>query len=187
MTRCWNGGPIRPPGVWRPGRPDGLAPRGGARWHVRADEAALAGPASGSAACSGTAFEAIAGHLRRSRPGGFAVDEVRECVCRSCTGTRFKVSLMARERAVRRSCLGCHRSAFIADSADHWDDTAGVERCACSCGGDAFAAAAGFSLDGNGDVRWVSVGLCCAACGSLGVYEDWKIGYAPSAGLLDQV
>ena len=37
------------------------------------------------------------------------------------------------------------------------------------------------------DVRWLYIGLRCVACGELGVYGDWKIDYAPSKKLLDQV
>ncbi|SPL94568.1 unnamed protein product [[Actinomadura] parvosata subsp. kistnae] len=43
----------------------------------------------------------------------------------------------------------------------------------------------GFALRGDGEVRWVSVGLRCLRDGSLGVYADWKIDYSPTAHLLE--
>jgi hypothetical protein len=139
----------------------------------------------------GASFEDLAAVLQRSEPGGHPVDVVRECVCRSCDGRRFEVQVAAITSAVRRICLDCGQQAFIADSIEWWDD-AEVACCACLCGEEAFAGAVGFSLrepdepDGARDVRWVSVGLRCLACGLLGVYEDWKVSWGPSGYLLDQ-
>lgn len=139
----------------------------------------------------GASFEDLAAFLQRPGTGGHPVDVVRESVCRSCDGRRFEVQVAAITSAVRRTCLDCGQPAFIADSVEWWDD-AEVEGCACLCGQEQFAAAAGFSLrepdgeDGARDVQWVFVGLRCLACGLLGVYEDWKVSWGPSGYLLDQ-
>lgn len=97
------------------------------------------------------------------------------------------------EGGARRTCLGCGAEEFIADSEDYWEDETEADYyCACKCGNEEFAAAVGYTLvparpdTPDRDVRWVHVGLRCLACGSLGVYEDWKVSYGPSAHLLDQ-
>ncbi|MEO3822014.1 hypothetical protein [Plantactinospora sp. B24E8] len=134
----------------------------------------------------GATFEDLAAFLQRPEPDGYPVQVVRECVCRSCGGRAFEVAVMADE-AARRTCLACRETEFIADSEEYWDDDAEADYCcACLCGGEEFAAAVGFSLREDGDVRWVYVGLRCLACGALGLYEDWKINYGPSAFLLDR-
>lgn len=135
----------------------------------------------------GGSFEDLAAFLRRPVPGGFPVDEVRECVCRSCDGRRFEVQVMDTTRAVRRTCLECGRHELIADSVEFWDDDDGVQSaCACWCGEEEFAAAVGFSLrEDDDDVRWICVGLRCLACGRLGIYEEWSIKWGPSNYLLD--
>ncbi|MEV0134980.1 hypothetical protein AB0H83_41825 [Dactylosporangium sp. NPDC050688] len=144
-----------------------------------------------AAAVHGASFDDLAAFLRRAEPGGHPVDEVRECVCRSCAGRRFQVQVAAITSAVRRTCLDCGQQAFVADSVEWWDDDAEVGSCACLCGQEAFAAAVGFSLhepdeQGGRDVRWVVVGARCLACGLLGLYEDWKVRWGPSGYLLDQ-
>jgi hypothetical protein len=55
---------------------------------------------------------------------------------------------------------------------------------ACSCGGETFELAVGFSFQIDGDVRWVTVGARCMGCHGLGVYSDWKIDYGPTLHLL---
>ncbi len=139
----------------------------------------------------GDSFEELAAFLLRPAPDGCAADVVRECICQLCDGRRFEVQVAAITSAARRTCLDCGHRAFIADSVEWWDD-AEVEPCACPCGEEVFAAAAGFALrepaePGRApDVRWVYVGLRCLACGQLGVYEDWKVDWGPSGYLLDQ-
>jgi hypothetical protein len=99
--------------------------------------------------------------------------------------------VLAEESGARRTCVGCGADEFIADSDEHWDD-AEVSVCACPCGKETFAAAVGYTLrdaepaTAERDVRWLHVGLRCLACGSLGIYEDWKVDYGPSASLLDR-
>jgi hypothetical protein len=35
-------------------------------------------------------------------------------------------------------------------------------------------------LRDNGDVRWITVGERCLACGILGAAIDWKVDYSPT-------
>ena len=137
---------------------------------------------------SGATFDDLAAFLQRPEPGGYPIDVVRECICRSCAGRSFEVQVTSSGDAVRRTCLACGARDFIADSADYWDDAEDAEYfCACPCGEEDFAGAVGFSLREDGqDVRWIYLGLRCLACGVLALYADWKISYGPSLHLLDQ-
>jgi hypothetical protein len=136
----------------------------------------------------GASFEDLAAFLRRAEVDGGQVDEVLECVCRSCEGRRFAVRVMDTANAARRTCLDCGRHELIADSIEYWDDDDEVQcSCACWCGEEDFAAAVGYSLREDGeDIHWIFVGLRCLACGRLGVYEQWKINWGPSNYLLGQ-
>ena len=51
----------------------------------------------------------------------------------------------------------------------------------------AFGIGVAFSLRDDGDVRWITVGGRCVACGGLGAYTDWKIDYSPTNHLLTAV
>jgi hypothetical protein len=134
----------------------------------------------------GTTFEDLADFLKRPEPDAYEVGAVRECICRSCGGRSFEVAVLEEGNAAKRNCLTCGEHEFIADSADYWDDNLDVAYCACPCGEEEFAAAVGFSLRDTGDVRWIYLGLRCLACDVLGIYEDWKVSYGPSAFLLER-
>ncbi|HEX7305273.1 hypothetical protein [Lentzea sp.] len=120
--------------------------------------------------------------VRAYQEDGYEVTHVVESVCSGCGGRAFEVQLTG-DQAVRRTCLGCGLKEFVADSDEFWDED-DAEECACTCGGEEFAAALGLSCLPDGEVRWVTVGLRCLACGLCGVYEDWKIDYSPSRHLL---
>jgi hypothetical protein len=136
----------------------------------------------------GRTFDDLAAFLKHPEPDGYPVQKVRECVCRSCGGRSFEVAVSEPGDGARRTCLACRSTEFIGDSEEYWDDEAQVEYfCGCPCGSEEFAGAVGFSIREDGDdVRWLFVGLRCLACGSLGLYADWKINYGPSGFLLDR-
>ncbi|MFI6231031.1 hypothetical protein ACIBCR_27410 [Micromonospora echinospora] len=127
--------------------------------------------------------EALATYVREYRAGGYPVHHVVDVVCRHCDGRTFRVAVDDEEGCALVLCLGCEADTALADSDDHLDD-AELAECACPCGAETFAVAVGYALTGGGEVRWVSVGLRCLADGTLGVYTDWKIDYAPTAHLL---
>lgn len=114
-----------------------------------------------------------------SCPAGPIVEAV--CAC----GTRaFELRLDDDEGCAQRRCTACAAETFIADSAEYWDDAAPGDA-QCPCGGEIFQVGIAFSLTDEGEVRWVSVGGRCVACGLLGTYVDWKIDYSPTGHLLD--
>jgi len=136
----------------------------------------------------GATFEDLAAFLQRSVPGGYTVDVVRECVCRSCGGKAFEVGVPADGQGARRTCLGCREQHYIADSEEYWEDDGLADYfCGCPCGNEEFAGAVGYSLREDGEnVRWIYLGLRCLACGMMRDYVDWKINYGPSLHLVDQ-
>jgi len=132
----------------------------------------------------GDDLDDLAAYVREFQAGGYPVDTVVECVC-TCGARTFRVNIDDGENTQRR-CRSCGTVTFIGDGAEHWDDASAAES-ACPCGGDEFAAAVGFALTADGEVRWLSVGLRCLTDGTLGVYADLKIDYSPSRHLLTQV
>jgi hypothetical protein len=117
---------------------------------------------------------------------GHPADEIRDCVCGSCGGRVFRLRGDGAEGCGRRTCRDCGQKEFIADSADVWAH-ARPRTCSCPCGRKDFNLAVAFALRASGDVRWVTVGERCVACGVLGSFVDWSIDYGDSASLVDCV
>lgn len=105
-----------------------------------------------------------------------------ESVC-ACGGTIFGLCLDDDEGCAQRRCVTCSADSFIADSAEHWAD-ADPGEAQCPCGEERFGLAVAFSTREDGDIRWVTVGARCLACGMLGAYVDWRIDYSPASRLL---
>ena len=134
---------------------------------------------------TGTEFDDLASYLReftaQSYPAGLVVQSTCEC------GRRvFGLEFDDEEGCARRTCATCGQAAFIADSADYWDE-ADPGEAQCVCGEETFEIGVAFSLRDAGDVRWITVGGRCVACGVLGAYADWKIDYSPTDHLLSAV
>ncbi|MFV2174570.1 hypothetical protein ACFHW2_16980 [Actinomadura sp. LOL_016] len=100
-------------------------------------------------------------------------------VCGACGGRVFRVLVDEVEGAVERRCAGCADRAFVADSAEFWDD-ADPGAAGCPCGGEEFEVAVAFSRAADDSVRWVTVGLRCERDGVTGIWADWKIDYSPT-------
>jgi hypothetical protein len=128
----------------------------------------------------------LAACIREFEAGGYRVARVNDIVCRQCQGTEVHLLVDDDEGCAVAVCAGCEFEMPLADSADHLDG-ADLGECACPCGGETFAAAIGFAVFDDGDVRWISVGLRCLTDGTMGVYADWKIDYGPSAHLMADV
>jgi hypothetical protein len=126
----------------------------------------------------------LAEYIRHFKAGGYPVTTVLESRCAECDGRSFRIDI-DEEESTRRACLTCGGTAFIGDSAEHWSET-DHDSCACPCGGEEFAAAVGYALFDDGEVRWVSLGLRCLKDDTLGVYADVKIDYIPSRHLLER-
>ena len=107
----------------------------------------------------GEDFADLADYLRHFRAEGYPVDQVVESVCAQCTGRAFRVLVDDIQGCAQRICVGCGTAAFIADSAEYWDE-ADPGDCECPCGGGEFAVAVGFSLHDDGEVLttpWASM------------------------------
>ncbi len=75
----------------------------------------------------------------------------------------FSVEVDDEEGCARRTCVTCGQRAFIADSAEFWDEADSGES-QCPCGEEAFELGVAFSLREDGDVRWtLSVGAASPA------------------------
>ena len=105
----------------------------------------------------GAAFDDLAAFLQRPVAGGYTVDVVPECVCRSCGGKAFEVGVPVNGHAARRTCLGCHGQHYIADSADYWEDDGEADYfCGCPCGNEEFAECSATTLTGRSAMGPVS-------------------------------
>lgn len=133
----------------------------------------------------GTGFDDLVAFIRESTAQGYPVGPVSQSTC-ECGAAVFSLKLDDEEGCARRTCVACGRSAFIADSAEYWDE-ADPGDAQCPCGEEAFEIGVGFSLREDGNVRWITVGARCVACGILGAYVDWKIDYGPTDHLLTAV
>jgi hypothetical protein len=136
---------------------------------------------------TGSEPDDIHAYLVAYRAGGYEVHETRLCQC-TCGSTAFHLEADRDEGCARRTCAACGTPHLICDSGEYWAD-AEPESWTCGCGSDTCNVGVGFSLyEAEGadprDVRWVSVGNRCTACGTLGSFVDWKVGYGPSDGLL---
>lgn len=100
----------------------------------------------------------------------------------ACGAAAFALEFDGDEGCAQRRCEACGLSAFIADE-DYWEEAepAGAQ---CPCRAETFEIAVAFSLREDGDVRWVTVGGRCTACGILDCYADWKVDYSPTDHLL---
>jgi hypothetical protein len=122
----------------------------------------------------------LAVYMRSFRAGGLEVTQTRRVLCPSCSGVAFGV--MVTESVAVAGCLSCGAQVPVGDSADHLAE-ADLGECACPCGNETFAAVIGYAVVDD-EVRWLSVGLRCQVCGTLGVYADWAIDYTPTAHLV---
>ena len=133
----------------------------------------------------GTEFDDLATYLREFTAQGYPAGPVAQSTC-ECGRRVFRLELDDEEGCARRTCSTCGRAAFIADSAEYWDE-ADPGDAQCRCGEEGFEVGVAFSLRDDGDVRWITVGGRCVACGLLGAYADWKIDYSPTDHLLTAV
>jgi len=115
---------------------------------------------------------------------GYLVERVVQSVC-TCGGIVFRLQADAEQGCAARTCVTCSARAFICDSGDYWGE-AEPEWVRCSCGSERFEIGVGFAFRADGDVRWITIGVRCTACGVLGRPVDWKIDYGPTAHLLQQ-
>jgi len=129
----------------------------------------------------------IRNFLEAYAPQGFEVHEFRLAKCH-CGSNSFLIEADDNEGVAKQVCSKCSEEHFLCDSEEYWDE-AEPERWKClECGCDQTNIGVGFSLyDDDQEIRWLYVGCRCAKCGVLGCFAGWKIAYASSRHLLDQV
>ncbi|MGE0404996.1 MAG: hypothetical protein AB7O65_01760 [Candidatus Korobacteraceae bacterium] len=123
--------------------------------------------------------------LEAYAPDGYKVHEFRLARC-ECGSLSFFLWADDDEGTAKRTCTVCGLSHFICDSEEFWDGSQ-PEELVCVCGSKSANVGVGFSLYEDGEVRWLYVGVRCTSCGVLGCFAGWKVAYAPSAQLVDQV
>jgi hypothetical protein len=133
----------------------------------------------------GADFADLDEYLRQLHADGYPVGRVLQSVC-ACGRRTFRLEAEPDEGGARRTCVTCDASAFIGDSADYWDEGE-PQPIVCPCGSALYEVGVGFAFREDGDVRWISVGVRCTACGVLSGPVDWKIDYGPTDHLLHQV
>lgn len=95
---------------------------------------------------------------------GEPADRVLQASC-TCGASTFGLAVDDAQGCARRTCASCGTTAFVADSDEYWDEAEPGEA-ACPCGGETFEIGVGFTLHDEREVRWVTVGGRCIACGS---------------------
>jgi hypothetical protein len=126
----------------------------------------------------GQTFDDLVEYLRLYTQDGYPVARVEQSVC-TCGGRAFRLHADPDEGGVRRTCVACKAKTFVADSEDYWEDAA-PKLVRCPCGKSENEVGVGFSLRAGGEVRWITVGNRCIACGTLAACADWGVDYAPT-------
>jgi hypothetical protein len=117
---------------------------------------------------------------------GYKVHEFRLARC-ACGNETFHLFADDNEGCAKRTCTSCGTSQFICDSQEYWSESEPAEWKCIECGSTSANVGVGFSLYEDGEIRWLYVGERCAGCGILGCFAGWKVAYAPSKQLLEQV
>jgi len=105
-----------------------------------------------------------------------------------CGTMSFQLEFDSSEGVARRTCSKCSHAHFICDSEEYWSEAEPQTWKCIECANPYGNIGVGFSLyEGETDVRWLYVGVRCAACGTLGCFADWKVGYGPSDHLMGLV
>lgn len=130
-------------------------------------------------------FSDLERYIRLVTADTYPAEMVVQCRC-TCGGTVFRLAGDPEVGCVERTCVACGVAAYVCDSADRWP-SAQPTPCTCLCGATTFLAGVGFAFRADGDVMWITVGVCCTRCGLLGTPADWKVDYTPTDHLLRQV
>jgi hypothetical protein len=128
----------------------------------------------------------IRGFLEAYATKGYEVHEFRLATC-SCGSDSFSLDADENEGVAKRICAICSAEHFLCDSAEYWDEAKPTHWRCIECASETTNVGVGFSLIGDKEIHWLYVGCRCATCGILGCFGGWKINYAPSRQLIDQV
>lgn len=129
--------------------------------------------------------EDIADYLTAYADDSYPVHAFRIATC-SCGSLEFELEADDNEGTARRTCAVCGKRHPICESEEYWDGSR-FEKWQCvDCQSSDANVGVGFSLDPQGEVRWLHVGYRCANCGVLGCFVGWKVSYTPSRQLLEK-
>jgi hypothetical protein len=145
----------------------------------------LATPERASRGRAGAQFADLERYVRLVTADTYPAEMLVQAVC-ACGGSVFHLEGDAEAGCMRRICVACRARAFICDSGDRWA-RARPQPCPCRCGSQTFLVGVGFSFRADGDVMWLTVGICCTRCQLLGTPADWHVDYSPTDHLLEQV
>lgn len=135
----------------------------------------------------GSAPQDIEEFLAAYSADAYATEEFRLASC-ACGSGEFKLEADDKEGTARRTCSRCGREHFICDSGEYWEDAEPETLSCIECNSQHANIGVGFSLyPDDGEIKWLYVGYRCAKCGVLGCFAGWKVAYAPSRQLFDQV
>ncbi len=134
----------------------------------------------------GSSSQDIETYLKELYAESYPIHEHRLAVC-ECGSDVFSLQWIEDEGAVKRTCIKCSADHFVCDSEEAWEGRPRKFKCV-GCKSNAANLGVSFSLyEDRSAIRWVYVGHRCAACGVLGSFAEWKVGYAPSIDLLSRV
>jgi hypothetical protein len=139
---------------------------------------------SSSVRMKGADFKDLADCVRAVTEEGPPARIVLQSMC-GCRGILFGLEADPIEGCARRTCASCGGQAFLGDSEAHWSG-AEPSRCVCSCGGDLFEIAVGFSFREDDEVRGITLGQRCVKCGEMDSPAGWSVDYAPTEHLLER-
>jgi hypothetical protein len=140
---------------------------------------------------TGTEAVDLLGYLDEfaARPGVSAVDASRLARC-ACGGEAFTIEFFSACGVGRLTCAACGAGRFVADAAEHWDDTFAEEELfayACpACDGEVANAALGLSLHAADPdaVRWLYLVTRCTGCGLIGILYETGVATGSAAEFL---
>lgn len=127
-------------------------------------------------------------YLQAYSQEGYPTSQFRLCEC-TCGSKTFKLEADDNEGAAKRECVKCKKSHFICEGDEYWADAEPEPWVCIECNSTDANVGIGFAMyaDEPTEVKWIYVGCRCSKCGILGCFAGWKIGYSPSAQLLDRV
>jgi hypothetical protein len=134
----------------------------------------------------GSNAEDLQAYLASFSADGYPTHEFRLASC-SCGNSKFRLVADDGEGTAKRICSSCNEIHFICDSEEYWAEATSSEWKCVECDSQLSNVGVGFSLYEDGEIRWLYVGARCATCGILECVTQWKVAYAPSKQLLNQV
>ena len=121
----------------------------------------------------GTEPKDVAAYLRAFSADSYPVSQVNLLSC-SCGAQARHLWADETEGVAKVACPECKAEEYLRDSADFWGEAQPEAWSCLECGSEVCDVGVGLSFYRmSQDVRWVYVGVRCAACGLLGCFAAW--------------